>query len=410
MATIKAVVLKHHKKEDGTFNVKVRVTHGRDVSYIATPFFVTKSELNRKYEIVDDIINTEVTNYLNNMRKALIELGVYVESFTAKKLAEYLKTRSTRGIKNHSVDFISFMEKYVEDLKKTGRSAYKNYAPALRRMKEYVGETLFFENVTPTFLERLEKHISDSGTGKRGISLYMSCYRKIFNEARMRLNDDDKGIVVVKNYPFSKYKVPQIPESKERAAGLEIVKRLLDYQPKGIEETLAKDMFFLSFYLVGINAIDIYNLENKIKNGRITYQRSKTKDKRSDKAEISIKIEPEALQFIEKYIDITGERLFNLHKRYKSIFNFNKALSNGFIDIRKSLGIDNLTFYSARHSWATIASHNCDISDSKIARCLNHVSMNYRVTGRYIKKDWSIIDKANRKVIDFLFDNATNHE
>ena len=56
MATIKAVVLKHQKKDDGTWNVKVRVTHKRDVAYMATPFFVIKSELNRKYEITDDII------------------------------------------------------------------------------------------------------------------------------------------------------------------------------------------------------------------------------------------------------------------------------------------------------------------------------------------------------------------
>jgi integrase len=110
---------------------------------------------------------------------------------------------------------------------------------------------------------------------------------------------------------------------------------------------------------------------------------------------------------LQQYEDATGERLLCLHKRYKSVQNFDKALSNGFIDIRKSLGIDNLTFYSARHSWATIASHDCNISEDRIARCLNHVSMNYRVTSRYIKKDWSIIDEANRKVIDLVFDKLS---
>ena len=69
MAVIKAVVYKHHKKEDGTFNVKIRVMHKREKTYIATPFFVTKSELNRKYEIVDNLVSTEVTNYVNGLRK-----------------------------------------------------------------------------------------------------------------------------------------------------------------------------------------------------------------------------------------------------------------------------------------------------------------------------------------------------
>jgi len=404
MAVIKAVVYKHHKKEDGTFNVKIRVMHKREKTYIATPFFVTKSELNRKYEIVDNLVSTEVTNYVNGLRKTLIEIGVYVESYTAKSLAEYLKKCSTRGVKNNSVDFIAFMADFVEELKTSRMGAYKNYAPALRRFKEYAGEIMPFENVTPAFLERFEKYLAESGTGERGISLYMSCYRKIFNEAKKRLNDEDKGIVVVKNYPFSRYKVPAIPESKERAAGLDVVKHLYNYAPKGIEEELAKDMFFLSFYLVGMNAVDLYEIPSQ-KNGRIIYQRAKARDKRSDNAEISIRIEPETLPLLEKYRDKTGERLLNLHKRYKSVRNFNKALSNGFIDIRKAIEIENLTFYSARHSWATIASHDCDISEDKIARCLNHVSMNYRVTSRYIKKDWSIIDDANRKVIDKITSN-----
>ena len=106
------------------------------------------------------------------------------------------------------------------------------------------------------------------------------------------------------------------------------------------------------------------------------------------------------MPLLEKYKDESEERVLNLHKRYKSVLNLNKALSNGFTGIRKSFTIDKLTFYSTRHSWATIASHDCDISEDKIARCLNHVSMNYRVTSKYIKKDWGIIDEPHRKVID----------
>jgi hypothetical protein len=239
MAVVKAVVLKHHKKEDGTFNVKVRVTHRREVAYIATPFFVVKSELNRKGEIKDNLVSAEISNYVNILRKALVELGAYVESYTAKSLTEYLKACSTRGIKNKSVDFVPFMAEYIEEMKIDGRNAYKNYAIAMRRLKEYAGERVPFENITPVFLERFEKYLTGSGTGQRGVSLYMSCYRKIFNEARKRLNDDDRGIVVVKNYPFSRYKVPAIPESRERAAGMDIVKHLYAYSPKGIEEQLA---------------------------------------------------------------------------------------------------------------------------------------------------------------------------
>ena len=44
-----------------------------------------------------------------------------------------------------------------------------------------------------------------------------------------------------------------------------------------------------------MNTVDMFNVPySSRKNGRITYQRSKTKDRREDNAEISIKIESEA--------------------------------------------------------------------------------------------------------------------
>jgi hypothetical protein len=44
------VVLAHHKKEDGTYNVKIRVTHNRVTRYIKTNIFVAKNDVTKKYE------------------------------------------------------------------------------------------------------------------------------------------------------------------------------------------------------------------------------------------------------------------------------------------------------------------------------------------------------------------------
>jgi hypothetical protein len=69
-------------------------------------------------------------------------------------------------------------------------------------------------------------------------------------------------------------------------------------------------MFMLSFYLVGMNSVDLFNSPAP-ENGRITYTCAKTKDRHSDKSKISIKIEPEAQEIINRY---TGkERRLNLH-------------------------------------------------------------------------------------------------
>ena len=68
---------------------------------------------------------------------------------------------------------------------------------------------------------------------------------------------------------------------------------------KGVQ--IARDAFIISFLLCGINSADLYYIVEN--NGRVDYERRKTKDRRADNAFISIKIEPELLPYIDKYKD-----------------------------------------------------------------------------------------------------------
>ena len=115
-----------------------------------------------------------------------------------------------------------------------------------------------------------------------------------------------------------------------------------------------------------------------------------------------MKIPKVALSLVEKYKDKTGERLFNFHRRFSTSEGFNVAINNGLKIVGKSVGIDGLQYYSARHSWATIARNNCNVSKDDIAMALNHTDSDRRTTDYYIKTDWSIIDKANEKVLKYL--------
>jgi integrase len=62
----------------------------------------------------------------------------------------------------------------------------------------------------------------------------------------------------------------------------------------------------------------------------------------------------------------------------------------------------NLTFYAARHTWATLAENSVGIDGYTVHQCLNHSDEKMKITGRYIKTDWRPINRANRKVLDFL--------
>ena len=65
-------------------------------------------------------------------------------------------------------------------------------------------------------------------------------------------------------------------------------------------------------------------------------------------------------------------------------------------------GTEGLTFYAARHSFATIARNDCGVSMDDIALCLTHDS-GHSMTDTYIKKDYSRVDNVINEVVQFVF-------
>ena len=117
----------------------------------------------------------------------------------------------------------------------------------------------------------------------------------------------------------------------------------------------------------------------------------------------SIRIEPQAWPLIDKYRDETGERVFKFYQMYKQPDYFNTAVNDGAKAISEELKFpENITTYFMRHSWATIGRNVCRISKDDIHFALNHSDPEMKITDLYIETDWSIIDDANRKVLDTL--------
>lgn len=61
--------------------------------------------------------------------------------------------------------------------------------------------------------------------------------------------------------------------------------------------------------MMGMNSADFYNAPT-VENGIISYQRTKTRTRREDKAEMKVRIEPEIKKLFEKYSDPSGEKVF----------------------------------------------------------------------------------------------------
>ena len=87
--------------------------------------------------------------------------------------------------------------------------------------------------------------------------------------------------------------------------------------------------------------------------------------------------------------------------------NFNllwyNAIRKGMQQLRSVIGIDYLVFYSARHSFATIAINDVGIDKYTVHQMLNHVDEKMKITDIYVRKSWKPLDEANRKLLDFVF-------
>ena len=82
---------------------------------------------------------------------------------------------------------------------------------------------------------------------------------------------------------------------------------------------------------------------------------------------------------------------------------FNKAINYGLKEIGVILEVDDLEFYAARHSWATIALNKVGIDKYTVHAALNHVDEAMKVTDIYIERDFMNENKANAKVVKYVF-------
>ena len=412
MATVKIIILKHQRREDNTWNVKIRITHERQSSYIATTHYVGSELINKKtFELKErnNPIYDQVMLDVLKIRAELSKLGHSIDLYSAKGLCELMKDKLSN--KPEGINLFDFGYAYADKVLKAGRRIGENYRIAISKFEVFVGNrNLCFSDITSSLLIKFEEDLksqrSKCGIGNisdSGVRLYMSKIQALFNRAKLEYNDEDAGIIRISNNPFAKYKIPKQPITRKRSLTDEQIRAIKEYRiPENmLGVIIARDVFLMSFFMVGMNTVDMFYLNPPVDN-RFEYERRKTRTRRDDRAFISIKVEPELEPYLERYKDSVGDRAFNFFIRYASHKQFVHKVNLNLKKIGNALGIPDLTLYAARHSWATIARNDCGISMDDVATSLNHKS-GYNVTDTYVKKDWSRIDKANRKVIDFVF-------
>ena len=420
MLTIKAEIKRSELKVDGTYNVKIRFTLDRKVKRLSTNLFVTQQDLTKSLKFKEDTsIKREVDRLVLYYREQCLKLQLDQNHYSLDEIVEFLNGEQE---KQQTINFIKFSREWIAS---TTIKGAPNYTTAINALVRFIGkEELDINLITLDFLEDFKsflnkereirtKRLMQQGKrvpSNRSLSLYLISIKKLFNEAKKRYNKKDKNLILIPNSPFIELEIPKQEATRKRAISADIIKKVwkLPYKDmkKGYKATcrynLAKDCFILSFCLMGMNSADLYNA-TEMKGNTITYNRTKTKDRRLDKAQMKVDIPQLAQPLIEKYKDKTGKRLFNFYQYYVDEKGFNKAINYGLKEIGRLLEIDDLEYYAARHSWATIALNKVGIDKYTVHAALNHVDETMRVTDIYIERDFVNENRANAKVVKYVF-------
>lgn len=359
---IKLLLDKRRIKEDNTYPLVMRIIYQRKSVNVPLGYSLMEKEWDDKKERVKT--SSKVTDSINRLnglihKKRTNAYGLINRMedegrMSVNALIDIKRKLLAKENKENKVDVFSFIESIIHELyvaKRIGNAAV--YKQLHKKLKEvHKKGILRFEQVDFRFLKKMESIHYSKDNGAGGLSVYLRTLRSTYNKA-IRAGITDK-----ENYPFQNYVIKSgVP--KRRALSEEELKKLKEVDlTKQPHLNKAREFYLSSFYLRGINWMDMAQLRvNNIHEDRITYLRQKTRGKR-----FSIKIYEPLEKIIKNNLNEDykeADYLFPVLKhsdeeiRHHAIIeNKRKRLNKNLKQIAAILNIPDFTIYSARHTYA----------------------------------------------------------
>lgn len=399
MASLK-LIQRNKELKDGTFPIVLRIIKNRKKKLISLGLSCKKNEFeSQEFKRTHSNYrrrNQVLLKFKNKAYEILDEFKMKGIDFTLDEFES-----NFRGLNKGQIIVSDFFDEIILEMERAGRignaKAYKDTKTSLLKFGK---EDLKFNDITSTFLDKYEVHLRETGSKDGGIAFRMREIRSIYNKAINR------NIVDAEFYPFKNYKISKLKGKKrKKALSIEDFKKFKDFDSSMNPNLLeAYNYFLFSFYASGMNFVDMMKLKwSDIQNGRIYYERSKTKGR------FSIQINSEIqsiLDFYEEehtssnYVfpillkdDMTPKQIAN--RKHKVLARYNIKLK----EIARIIGIsDSISSYTARHSFATILKFKGTSTD-KISELMGHSDV--QITMTYLKEfDQKVLDLETDKLLD----------
>lgn len=382
----------------------LRITNNRKTAEIGMGYNMTEAQLADCLSDKPTRANQQMASLIRNWENRIIDVKVELDrtqrvNETSAIIADMIKTElwGKPIVEPKEVvktgEFMNFFAVHTATYDKRSTRESNEYTMSTLRKYDKDVDNKRFTDINYAWLSDFEVWMIRKELSQNTRKIHFGNIRACIREAYKReLTDID---------PFRRFTF-RPGKTQKRSLTIRELREFIELEVEDYQQ-FYKDMFLLSFYLIGINTADLAQLQSITNEGRVEFFRAKT-DRR-----YSIKVEPEALAIIEKYRGKKG--LLSIADRWTDYRNFrhqlNQALKNMGSVERVGRGgkkmrisaFPELTSYWARHTWATIAYNECGITEDVISQALGH-SSSFATTSIYINRYNKLVDRANRLVID----------
>jgi len=401
--TVKLFLDQRRKKKDGTYPIVLRVIiFGKTIDmstgfnaipkhwsnhdpYLKKSFGERYKFINRKLKSLQLEVETKMDSLLTN--------GRIDPSHSHKEIKNLLKKSDS----NMTFDFFTDHIRSLKNDDKLGTARW--YNTTLNAVKDFSknnkGTAVDFplSNISLTWLLKFEKWYLSRNKEERainGLSVYMRALRAILNKAKQA------GVLDETHNPFRNYKIKH-KETVKRALTKDELKAFAKVECRTGWQSRSKNFFLASYFLYGMAFQDMCRLQaGDIKsNGRIEYKRAKTGK------HLSIKLNSSLAEILKPYLrgKSKADFIFNVLReeqteaqKYNAIKNAMKRCNKALRELAEECGIDQISTYSARHTFASHLLENKQPIEV-ISQMMGHKSI--RTTQVYLKGfHTNVLDEA----------------
>lgn len=415
MITFKAIVIPNNRRKDGTYPVKIRVTYKGVSRRLATAMVCKPTDLTRSLKIKNADILSKADELIIKMRDVVKDIPLFdLEDKDVDWVVR--KIKDTLSGDSFKLDFFQWSDRYLKQKGESTRKAYERALNALERFlaKRELDVNAITKMMLLDFMEFVEaepkmhynrktkewEKTEKEKVAKASSSIHIMKLQHLFNAAKYRYNDEDADLIRIPRSPFDGIK-KEFPAGDNAQEGLprDVIQKMILYETDNPQIRVALDAFIVSFATMGANLGDMY-FSPPVQGDRWIYKRLKTTKRRADGAEMKVTIFPELQPYLDRLQEGADGQwwLPELHRVGAKKHTCNEKLNDYLRRWQAAEGIEDFTFYAARHSWSTLArSMGYDLA--LVNDCLCHRDK-WDDGRRYAPSTWEERNAVNRAVLD----------